>query len=410
MAPYYVQSTVDDPATFPYHSSVSAIWEKKWQKPASMGIYPFVDGKEEDFRAAFSTLVKASDDNYSIFYNPDDYAKPFFSVAESLVTRAKSAEAGGEIEQARDLYFRAAAVYRISRFPINRSPLSQKAWELGKETYMAGARYLSPPIQEILIPHKHALPESGEAADSVIPVYLRIPEGEKPADGWPVLLFICGLDAYRTDHTERISEHVRRGFACISVEIPGTGDSPAARNDPTSPDRQWSSVLDWIEQVKGSYGFNPARIVARGVSTGGYYAMRIAHTHHDRLYAVVAQGGGSHHMFDEEWIQAQNHMEYPFALANALAYKFGYESVEQYTADKPRGKFSLVENGIFDGPCARLLLINGMEDSIFPIEDSMLALRHGSVKDARFFDGKAHMGNPGAEEVLYEWIDEVMKK
>ena len=54
-----------------------------------------------------------------------------------------------------------------------------------------------------------------------------------------------------------------------------------------------------------------------------YYAMRVAHTHSDRLKATIAQGGGSHGMFDEAWIRAQNHMEYPFALADALAAKLG---------------------------------------------------------------------------------------
>jgi hypothetical protein len=48
----------------------------------------------------------------------------------------------------------------------------------------------------------------------------------------------------------------------------------------------------------------PGKILARGISTGGYYALRIAHTHADRLFAVVAQGGGSHHMFDAGWIGA----------------------------------------------------------------------------------------------------------
>lgn len=58
--------------------------------------------------------------------------------------------------------------------------------------------------------------------------------------------------------------------------------------------------------------------------------MRIAHTHTDRLVAVVSQGGGSHYMFDPVWIRAQNQMEYLSTLADALAYKFRYEDVESY--------------------------------------------------------------------------------
>ena len=104
------------------------------------------------------------------------------------------------------------------------------------------------------------------------------------------------MDAYKTDHTPRTQTHVDHGFATLSFEIPGTGDSPAAPNDPTSPDRLMSSILDWVAANAANYSFDLIRIVARGISTGGYYAMRIAHTHADRLFAVVAQGGGCHYM------------------------------------------------------------------------------------------------------------------
>jgi pimeloyl-ACP methyl ester carboxylesterase len=93
-----------------------------------------------------------------------------------------------------------------------------------------------------------------------------------------------------------------------------------------------SSILDWVAANAANYSFDLIRIVARGISTGGYYAMRIAHTHADRLFAVVAQGGGCHYMFEPEWIRAQNQMEYPFALAEALAYKFGYRGTDPVAA------------------------------------------------------------------------------
>ncbi|RAO67803.1 uncharacterized protein BHQ10_003815 [Talaromyces amestolkiae] len=405
--PYHVQQLVDNPDAFPHHSSVSALWNLKWKGLAVMAVYPFGDGKAEDFQEVFNNLIEASGDDYQVFYDPEAYAAPFFPVGKRLLLEARAAESTDKAA-ARDLYLRAAAVFRIARFPINRSPASQMAWQYGKEAYMAASPYLDPPNQQVVIPHTHRDHSAGDGDN--IYAYLRVPDKiEKPEKGWPVVLFICGLDAYRTDHTTRTQDHVHHGFACLSVDIPGTGDSPAAPGDTCSPDRQWSSVLDWIASPTGGqmYDLNEYRVIARGVSTGGYYAMRIAHTHSNRLKAVVAQGGGSHHMFDEAWIRAQNHMEYPFALANALAAKFGSSSVEDYINSNPRARFSLEENGIFDMPCTRLLVINGMEDSIFPIEDSILACRRGRVKDARFIDSTGHMGNPGAEEIIYEWIDEV---
>jgi pimeloyl-ACP methyl ester carboxylesterase len=147
----------------------------------------------------------------------------------------------------------------------------------------------------------------------------------------------------------------------------------------------------------------------RGISTGGYYAIRIAHTHAEHLFAVAAQGGSCHHMFDAAWIRAQNQMEYPFGLADAIAYKFGYrgpDPVGAYTADA--GKFSLLKAGLLDKRSCRLLLINGMEDSIFPIEDNFIAARHGVNKDLLARGNRSHMGDPGGEDILCTWLDEVI--
>ena len=32
------------------------------------------------------------------------------------------------------------------------------------------------------------------------------------------------------------------------VEIPGTGDNPGDPKDPTSPDRVWNSMFDWVRK------------------------------------------------------------------------------------------------------------------------------------------------------------------
>lgn len=376
--------------------------------PCVAGIYPFTDGRGEDFDPIFAELSKISADDAAILHRPDDYAKPFFPVADQLIAAAEEALSKGSFVEGRDLFLRAAAVYRIARFPVNRSPLSQEAWEKGKAAYEQGGRLLDPPSIPIDIPFTHADTAAGDLGGDIA-AYLRLPHGQKPAAGWPVLLFICGLDAYRTDHTPRTQAHVDRGYATISFEIPGTGDCPAAPNDPASPDRLMSSVLDWVGASASEYGFNPGRILARGISTGGYYALRLAHTQADRLFAVVAQGGGCHHMFDADWIGAQNQMEYPFALSDALAYKFGYRdpdpavAVARYAAEAH--KFSLVDSGALRTPACKLLVINGMEDSIFPIEDSIIVATQGSNKELVALEDRGHMGNPGAEEMVYEWLD-----
>ncbi|HET9254373.1 MAG TPA: hypothetical protein VFO16_04110 [Pseudonocardiaceae bacterium] len=114
-------------------------------------------------------------------------------------------------------------------------------------------------------------------------------------------------------------------------------------------------------------------------------------------------------MFDAEWIRAQNQMEYPFALADALAYKFGYRNANPSTAVVQHAaeahKFSLADSGLVETPTCKLLVINGMEDSIFPIEDSIIVATQGDNKDLFARGNRRHMGNPGAEDILYHWID-----
>jgi hypothetical protein len=86
-------------------------------------------------------------------------------------------------------------------------------------------------------------------------------------------------------------------------------------------------------------------------------------------------------MFDPPWIGASNQMEYPFALADALAYKFGYrgaDPIAMYTAEAR--KFSLLDSGVLEHPSCKLLVIDGMEDSIFPIEDNFIVGIRGDKK------------------------------
>lgn len=417
--PFHVQAIAGvrgEPLHFPHfahHESVAALWNDKWREPCRRSIYPFTDGHLDDFEPIFATLIAQSVTQPGILQRPDDYARPFLPVAEALVADAERLADQGNRVVARDLFLRAAAVYRIARFPVVRSPLGKRAWQEGKAAYERAGALLEQPNIPVVIPFPDADVSAGDTK-APIPAYLRFPAGQPPEGGWPLVLFICGLDAYRTDHTPRTQAHVDRGCATLSLEIPGTGDCPAAPGDPASPDRLMTSVLDWIAEESGAWNIDSSKVVARGISTGGYYALRVAHTHASRLLAVVAQGGGAHHMFDPAWIRAQDQMEYPFCLAEGLAFKFGYRDTDPAAAideyAKGGHRFSLIEQGIATRPRTRLLIINGAEDSIFPIEDSVLMALAGTGTDLDVLGSRQHMGNPEAEKMIYEWIDNELSK
>ncbi len=76
-------------------------------------------------------------------------------------------------------------------------------------------------------------------------------------------------------------------------------------------------------------------------------------------------------------------------MFDTLAFAFGKSSPEEYLEFAP--KLSLLTQGILDVPCAPLLLVNGIHDTVFPIKDYYLLLEHGSPKCARFYN-VGHMG------------------
>jgi hypothetical protein len=387
---FFIQNNLKTPA--PHHESYAQLWETKWKKPAQMGVYPFMFSSISDFEPIISDLVAR---DFKEPYNWDDYASAYFPQAEALKKIAEDAESKGEVEKASEYYLRSSAVYRIARFPAPRSAVQKEAWKLGKEVCLKGLSMRPHPVSEIMIPHTHRKENEG----THIPVYHLVPESDKSA---PLVIIFTGLDGYRTELAVWMEGFRQIGIATLVLEIPGTGDCPADPSDPLSPDRLYSSLFDWLDTQSGLDAENRA---IWAFSTGGFYAIRVAHTHKDRVKGVVALGGGCHHMFDSEWLDNVNHLEYPFDLADTLAYKFGYGTNVDKFKKEAGDKFSLLNDGTLDMPeCARLLLVNGTEDEIFPIDDYYVALQHGGVKEVRFVQGEKHMGEPMSFFVILRWL------
>lgn len=242
------------------------------------------------------------------------YTEAFLPVAALLTRKGDEALESADKSAASDFYLRACAVYRIARFPYITSfpdaaascPVKWKSWRLQKETYLKAASTWHCPVQEVLIPHR-----DGEGRDrDEIPVYVRVPrQTSQECEPCPIVILMTGLDGYRPDNTIRCDEFLARGWGSVVVEIPGTADCPADPADPESPDRLWSSVLDWMD---ADDRFDMSKVMVWGLSAGGYYAARVAHTHKDRLLGCVAQGAGCHHFFDESWLERVDGHEYPF--------------------------------------------------------------------------------------------------
>jgi len=161
------------------------------------------------------------------------------------------------------------------------------------------------PVLEVLVPYKSALSHEGKE----IPIFFQIPDSATAEKPVPCIMIITGLDGYRTELAVWADGWRKLGVAFVCVEMPGTGDSPADPKDPASPDRLYGDLLDWIDDQRQ---LDSGKLCVWAFSTGGYYAIRLAHTHSTRLAGVVALGGGCHYMFDDRWLNEVNHLEYPF--------------------------------------------------------------------------------------------------
>lgn len=390
-----------------HRGSIQKLWENRWKMPCQRAVYPFHDGKYEDFEPIFQHLIA---NNINDPYD-DAYTNAFLPTARDLVKKAQSLSQLGASskvehkEEAKTLYFRANAVFRIARFPYIGTELKKQVFEEQKAAYMAGTRLWDVPIEEVVIPHTNAA--NGDGAS--IPLYLRRPKGAGP---FPTILLITGLDGHRPDNTERTEEHLRRGWATLICDIPGTTiDCPANKRDPLSPDRLFTTILAYIAQ---SPLLNEKKTIAWGLSAGGYYAIRLAHTHREKLLASVAHGAGTHHYIGAEWLSKVSLHEYPFGLERAYVSKYGYTNFDDMK-ERCQDEFSLVSGkgegvavvGRGDLSC-RLLLVNGVLDGCMPVEDSMLLAEYGSVKEMRFIRERMHMGYPEANGVVFPWMEGVM--
>jgi esterase FrsA len=318
----------------------------------------------------------------------DAWAETFSSFARPYAERAREAEAKGDAARAAENHLKAYGYYRAARYPAPNSPKKKEAYRLSQEHYLAAARAFDPPIERVEMTFR-GRPGEGSA----IVAYLRRP---RTGGRLPLVIDWGGIDSFKEERHPRTNAYAAHGLATLAIDMPGVGDAPLAGSE--DAERMWDAIFDW---VAAQPGLDSRRVVITGGSTGGYWAAKLAHTHRERILAAVNHGGCAHYAFTPEWIEKAQHGEYPLELAETLAYAFGRRTFEEWVEYAPR--LSLLTQGVLDRPSAPLLCVNGLNDSVFPIQDHYLLLEHGEPKSARFF-AAGHMGGPGAEETIVKWV------
>jgi hypothetical protein len=221
--------------TYAHHESLKALWETKWKLPCKLSVYPFHDGKLEDFEPIFDKLIA---DGVNDAYE-DRYTEYFLPAAEKLVQQADGLQSS---EERSKLYLRAACLLRIARFPSldasGPTGIKRKTWDRQKEIYLQAAGLWDEPLKEVMIQHMHA----AEGDGTEIPLYMRLPKTVGGGSGGkkvPVVLLLTGLDGHRPDNTG-VSGYARPCLLTPLSLLPSISRSalafpiaPASHSNPT---------------------------------------------------------------------------------------------------------------------------------------------------------------------------------
>jgi esterase FrsA len=319
----------------------------------------------------------------------EPWAAIMSEAAEPHYAAAVAAEAAGDPASAAREYLDAFGLLRAARYPAPNSPLKKAAYRRSQDAYLALARLAPQHFERVEIPYAGT-----QAQGATIPAYFWLAKGRGPL---ALVITWGGIDSFKEDRVP--DPFLDAGFAFLAMDMPGVGDAPIPGSE--HGEELWDGVFNWIETRSE---LDPRRIIVYGASTGGYWATKLAHTHRDRLAGAINHGGPAHFAFTPDWIARSAHGEYPFELAETLACAFGRETAAEWIDYAPR--LSLLDQGILDRPCAPLLCINGIKDSVFPIEDMYLLLQHGTPKSSRFFPS-GHMGSdPQMMPTIMTWLQQ----
>jgi len=327
---------------------------------------------------------------------PEPWTRAWGALADEFAGRAREAT---EPARRRELLQQAYRAAFVGRYPVPNHPLKAAQYDRARRFFLEAAALDEPPIEVVEIPFG-GKPGEGDR----LRFYLTLPARESSAaERLPVVMVWAGIDTWKEEMHARLGALVRAcGFAALLIDMPGVGESPVLAG--VDAERQWTPIFDWLDSRPD---LDAGRCAVIGGSFGGYWAMKLAYTHRERIRCAVNWGGGVHITFTPEWqAKSRNASSYLMDLMAARARIFGGTTYEDYVARCPG--LSLLDQGLLDQPSAPILLVNGRNDVQNSIDDIYLALDHGDPKSARLFDG-GHMGEGPVAPTIVEWVSRQLR-
>jgi pimeloyl-ACP methyl ester carboxylesterase len=375
-------------AQAPTQAALDAQWQtRSWpelkaetQARVDRNRYPLHGLKPEDVREALSHIDSL---------DRDQWAAAFMAIGDRYRKKAE-AELAAHPEAAREDYRQAWLNYAFGRWPSPNSLGKREAEKKAEAAFIAYGQLTTPKIEVLRVPFE----------GKTIIAYLQKPLNvAKP----PVVLDIGGADEWKDAAAADGRRFLEDGIADVAVDMPGTGDSPL----PGRPgsERMYSALIDYLLT---RHDLDASRIVARGVSWGSYWSVRVAYAEPTRLKGAVFQGGQSDEYFTRAWQEKALHTkEYLNDFVGSRLFILSQPSVEALLDFLP----SMSLKPLIDKPTAPMLLIEGVHDSQNPFSDTELLLEHGSPKYAWVNPEGGHMGRSKTisdeeifDEIVRPWI------
>lgn len=333
---------------------------------------------------------------------------------------------------------RAATVFRIGYFPWvspgSTSAKKKQALALENHAYQLGIQYYTPFIafRAVEIPYPNA-PKG--AYNKTIQGYLHanrnwaqavpLQNGSSSTHGSSVnasaasssppekqkfVLLIGGLDHYRAGQWENVQTLLQNNFTTLVLDMPGTGSSPISGRNSSADATLWKTVLDWVEDNANLFAIDTHNMHIWGTSTGSYYAIKASRSEHQRIKSVLGQGQASHFAFMPDWITSADSLAYPTDLSGPLASAFGYSYDTKDQFVHAASNYSLLHLGVLDAPAPSTTVINGLDDTVFPVDDAIIFANHGPGALTRLFPNSGHMGGQDAAQWVGPFWADVQHK
>lgn len=280
--------------------------------------------------------------------------------------RGERALAAGHSRSAGEAFLLAAVEFHFAKFVwVLDPPRNRVATEAAVTALYRAHALLDPTAQRIEVP----LSDGGAAVAN-----LRLPAGPGRA---PLAILIPGLDSTKEEFYAWEWVFLNRGIATLSLDGPGQGETGFAL--PIRPDYE-VAVSAAIDAVRDRADLDPGRIVAAGVSLGGYYVARSA-AFEPRLRAVAGVSG--------PYDMAAQWDTMPGLTREAFIHHSGASDESQ--ARSLAAQLSLA--GIADRISQPCLVVTGRRDRVIPWEQTRRIADEAPRGEWVLYDEGTHVCN-----------------